>query len=125
MLLALATGVLYGIGAALTKGVVDLLDGGILAMLKSWETYGLVIALGGGTVLQQSAFQAGDLEASLPAVTVGEPVVAAVIGVTVLQERLRVDRAEWALIAGCVAVMAAATIALGRAAARAQRLTVG
>ena len=52
MLLALATGVLYGIGAALTKGVVDLLDGGILAMLKeAWETYGLAIALGGGTVL--------------------------------------------------------------------------
>jgi drug/metabolite transporter (DMT)-like permease len=125
VLLALATGVLYGIGAALTKGVVDLLDGGILAVLASWETYGLVIALGGGTVLQQSAFQAGDLEASLPAVTVGEPVVAAVIGVTVLRERLRVDGAEWALIAGCVAVMAAATIALGRAAARAQRLTGG
>jgi hypothetical protein len=123
VLLALPTGVLYGIGAALTKGVVDLLDGGILAMLASWETYGLVIALGGGTVLQQSAFQAGDLEASLPAVTVGEPVVAAVIGVAVLQERLRVDGAEWALIAGCVAVLAAATVALGRSAARAQCLT--
>ena len=118
VLLAVAAGVLYGVGAALTKGVVDLLGDGLPVLLTNWETYGLVIALGVGTVLQQSAFQAGDLEASLPAVTVGEPVVAAVVGVVVLQERLRADGAEWALIAACVAVMVAATVALARSTAQ-------
>ena len=71
VLLAVATGVLYGLGAALTKGVVGLLGGGVLGLVTSWETYGLVIVLVGGTLLQQSAFQAGDLGASLPGVTVG------------------------------------------------------
>ncbi|MDT7581655.1 MAG: hypothetical protein QOK35_2919 [Pseudonocardiales bacterium] len=125
VLLAVATGVLYGLGAALTKGVVGSLDGGVLALLTSWETYGLVIALVGGTLLQQSAFQAGDLGASLPAVTVGEPVVAVGVGIGVLHERLRVDGAEWMLIGGLVVVMVTATVALARSAAHGRRVGVG
>jgi hypothetical protein len=118
VLLAVATGVLYGLAAALTKGVVDLLGHGLLAVLTSAETYGLALALAAGTFLQQAAFQAGDLGASLPAVTVGEPVVAAAIGIGVLQEHLQADGAEWVLIAGLVAVMVMATVALARSSAR-------
>jgi drug/metabolite transporter (DMT)-like permease len=119
LLLAVATGVAYGVGAAFTKGAVSLVDDGLPALLTSWETYAMVIALGGGTLLQQSAFQAGALTASLPAVTVGEPVVAAVVGVAVLQEQLQADGAEWVLIATLVVVMVAATVALARSAATA------
>jgi hypothetical protein len=118
VLLAVATGVLYGVAAALTKGVVSVLDDGLLTLVTSWETYGLAIALGAGTLLQQSAFQAGALGASLPAVTVGEPVVAAGIGVTVLHEQLHAGGAERVLLGGLVAVMVAATVALARASAR-------
>jgi hypothetical protein len=120
VLLAVGTGVLYGLAAALTKGVVGVLDDGVLALLGSWETYGLALALGGGTLLQQAAFQAGDLGASLPAVTVGEPVVGVAIGVAVLHEQLHADGAERALVAGLVVVMVVATAALARSAARAQ-----
>jgi hypothetical protein len=45
-------------------------------------------------------------------------VVAVALGIGVLGERLRADGAEWALIAVLVVVMAAATVALARAAAR-------
>jgi hypothetical protein len=117
LLLAVATGVAYGVGAAFTKGAVSTLDDGLVALLTTWETYAMVIALGGGTLLQQSAFQAGALTASLPAVTVGEPVVAVLVGITVLGEQLRADGAEWALIAVLVVVMVAATVALARSAA--------
>jgi hypothetical protein len=120
LLLALATGIAYGVGAALTKGVVSLLDDGLLRLLGSWETYVLVAAMVGGTLLQQSAFQAGDLAASLPAVTVAEPVVAVALGIGVLGEHLRADGAEWVLIAGVVVLMVAATLRLARSAARAQ-----
>jgi hypothetical protein len=119
LLLAVTTGLAYGLSAALTKGVVSLLDDGPVAVLSSWETYVLVAALLGGTLLQQSAFQAGDLAASLPAVTVAEPVVAVALGITVLGEQVHADGAEWALIALLVAVMVAATVALARSAARA------
>lgn len=118
VLLASATGLAYGMTAALTKGVVDLLGDGLVPLLTSWETYGLVLAAVGGTLLQQSAFQAGGLGASLPVITVGEPVVAAVLGTVVLGEHVQIAGVGWLLLAGLVAVMTAATIALARSAAR-------
>ncbi|MGY1604751.1 DMT family transporter [Geodermatophilus sp. SYSU D00815] len=125
VLLAVTTGVAYGLAAALTKGVVDRLDEGPVAVLTDWTTYALVAALVGGTLVQQSAFQAGPLGASLPAATVGEPVVAALIGITVLGERLDADGAEWALVAVLVAAMAAATVALARSADRGTATAAG
>jgi drug/metabolite transporter (DMT)-like permease len=119
LLLAVVTGIAYGVGAALTKGVVSTLHDGPVAVLGSWETYVLVVALTGGTLLQQSAFQAGDLGASLPAVTVGEPVVAVGIGIGVLHEQLHADGPEWVLLGATVVVLVAATVGLARSAARA------
>ena len=75
VLLAVVTAVLYGLTAALTKGVVSLLDDGPLALVTAWETPALVLAAVGGTLASQSAFQAGGLGASLPIITVGEPLV--------------------------------------------------
>jgi drug/metabolite transporter (DMT)-like permease len=118
VLLAAATALAYGVAAALTKGVVGQLDEGLVALLASWEVYVLVAVSVAGTVLQQSAFQAGELGASLPTMIVGEPVVAVVLGAVVLQEELRADGAEWALIVLLVAVMVTATTALARSSAR-------
>jgi drug/metabolite transporter (DMT)-like permease len=118
VLLAVATAIGYGVGAALTKGVVSTLHDGPVAVLTSWETYLLVVALLGGTLLQQSAFQAGDLAASLPTITVGEPVVAVLLGIVVLHEHLHVDGARWALLAAVVLAMLGATIGLALSTAR-------
>lgn len=118
LLLGAATAVAYGLAAPLTKAAVSLLGHGIEAVTGSWETYALAVCLVGGTLLQQSAFQAGDLRASLPVVTVGEPVVAVAIGMVVLGERLAADGAQWVLIALLVAAMGTATVALARSAAR-------
>ena len=116
-LLAVGTGLLYGLAAALTKSVVDLLGEGPVALLTAWETWTLVAAALGGTLLQQAAFGAGPLAASLPAVTVGEPVVAAAFGVAVLGEQVRADGLEWGLIGVLVVLMVLATAALSRSSA--------
>jgi hypothetical protein len=50
--------------------------------------------------------------ASLPAVTVAEPIVGSVLGVTVLGETLRTNNVGLVAIGGSVAVMVAATVAL-------------
>jgi drug/metabolite transporter (DMT)-like permease len=120
VLLAVATGILYGVTAALTKGVVSLLDDGIVGVVTSWEPYALVATAGLGTYLQQAAFQAGDLAQSLPAVSVLEPVVAVILGVSLLQEELQADGLEWALIALSAAAMIVATAALARSQAEAR-----
>jgi drug/metabolite transporter (DMT)-like permease len=118
-LLAIATGVCFGLAAALTKSVVDQLTVSLLEPFTSFELYALVAAGGLGFFLQQEAFQAGSLEASLPAMTVLEPVVAAGVGIAILQEQLRATGLEIAVLAVTVVVMVAATVALSRSAARA------
>jgi len=117
VVLAAAAGILYGVAAALTKGVVSLLGHGLVAVVTAGETYALALALLLGTLLQQSAFQAGNLAASLPAVVVGEPVVGVGLGITVLHEHLNGGAAEWPLQGGLVVVMVAATVALARSSA--------
>jgi hypothetical protein len=64
------------------------------------------------TAWEQSAFRAGPLTASLPAVTVAEPIVGSVLGVTVLGETLRTNDIGMIALGVSVAVMVAATVAL-------------
>ncbi len=86
--LGTACGVLFGINAALTKATGHLLAGGMTELLTSWEPYVLVVLAGFGFLLAQSAFQAGPLAASLPMLTIADPLVAAAIGVLAFREHL-------------------------------------
>lgn len=122
LLLAISSGVLYGITGALTKSVMDSFEHGIVdaiePLLTNWETYALAVAITAGTFLQQSAYQAGDLAESLPAITVLEPVVAVILGVLVLEERFTSHGVlEWAIVALSIVGMTIATIELSRASA--------
>jgi drug/metabolite transporter (DMT)-like permease len=114
VLLGTATGILYGAAAAFTKSVMSYLDDGFVDVVTSWELYALIAAIALGTYLQQSAFQAGSLAQSLPAISVVEPVVAVILGMTVLEEALRADGLEWALIGVSAVAMIVATAALAR-----------
>lgn len=112
LLLGLMSGSLWGLFSVLTKGVVDELDRGIPALLRLPEVYVWVVVAIAATAWEQSAFRAGPLTASLPAVTVAEPVVGSVLGVTVLGETLRTNGIGLVALGVSVAVMAAATVAL-------------
>ncbi|GAA5091926.1 DMT family transporter [Nocardia iowensis] len=114
LLLGTASGSLYGLAAALTSYVTGLFEHGIGHVLTSWQTWALVAAGITGVYLQQRAFQAGPLSASLPAVTIAEPLAAAFIGVTVLDERFRTNTFGLVLTGLAVVVMCATTIRLSR-----------
>jgi drug/metabolite transporter (DMT)-like permease len=114
VLLGLVSGSLWGLFAVLTKGVVDRLGEGIWAVLKTPELYPWMVVAVAATALEQSAFRAGSLAASLPAVTVSEPMVGSVLGVFVLGETFRPGEAGWFVLIVAVAVMIAATVALAR-----------
>jgi drug/metabolite transporter (DMT)-like permease len=104
-LLAIAVGVLAGVNALLTKSVVDTIPHGLGPLLAAGETYGLIAVGLSGIYLQQLAFQAGQLPASLPIIAVLEPMIGAALGVTLLHERLRVG-------GGAVVVLTVATVAM-------------
>jgi drug/metabolite transporter (DMT)-like permease len=112
LLLGLMSGSLWGLFSVLTKGVVDQLGHGIPALLRMPELYVWAVLGIAATAWEQSAFRAGPLTASLPAVTVAEPIVGSVLGVTVLGETLNTNGVSLVALGVSVAVMAAATVAL-------------
>nr|WP_090274758.1 DMT family transporter [Mycolicibacterium komanii]CRL67688.1 putative integral membrane alanine valine and leucine rich protein [Mycolicibacterium komanii] len=114
VLLALVSGALWGLFAVLTKGVVDRLDDGLEALLRTPELYVWAAVAVAGTAWQQASFRAGSLTASLPTMTVAEPVVASVLGVVVLGEMLRPGEAGLLTLIVAVGVMVVATAALAR-----------
>jgi drug/metabolite transporter (DMT)-like permease len=114
VLLAVVSGALWGLFAVLTKGVVDRLDDGLWALLRTPELYAWALVAIAGTAWQQSSFRAGALTASLPTMTVTEPVVGSVLGIVVLGETLRPGDAGWLTLIVAVAVMVVATAALAR-----------
>jgi hypothetical protein len=116
--LGAATGVAYGLIAALTEMVVRCLArDGLVGMLTAWPTWVLVAALVGGTACQQSAFHAGRLSASLPATQVLEPTVGVGLGVWALHGTMSPGGWGWAAIGLAAVAMAAGTVQLARAAA--------
>jgi drug/metabolite transporter (DMT)-like permease len=114
VLLAVVSGALWGLFAVLTKGVVDRLGHGLWAVVLAPELYAWAAVGIAGTAWQQASFRAGSLTASLPAMTVTEPVVGSVLGIVVLGETLRPGDAGWFTLAVAVVVMVVSTTALAR-----------
>ncbi len=126
VLLALVSGALWGVFAVLTKGVVDRFHDGLWATLRTPELYAWAVVAVAGTAWQQFSFRAGSLTASLPTMTVTEPVVASALGVLVLNETVRPGEDGWLILVAAVAAMVVATTALARGqAASTQRPAAG
>jgi drug/metabolite transporter (DMT)-like permease len=114
VLLAVVAGASLALFAVLTKGAVGAASGGFGAFLRAPEPYCLVPAALAGMIFQQSAFRAGALTASLPAVTVAKPMVASLVGILVLGETLNANGPRsFTLLAASVLVVIS-TIALAR-----------
>lgn len=114
VLLACMSGAMWGLFAVLTKGVVDRLDDGVWELIKTPELYAWALVAVLGTAWQQSSFRAGSITASLPTMTVTEPVVGSVLGVVVLGETLRPGEAGWVTLVAAFVAMIVATAALAR-----------
>lgn len=97
LLLGTGAGIAHGVAAALLKRIVDarasgghvLVDGSSLLVAG-----GLAVCFAAALLLTQAAYAAGDLAASLPALTVVDPVVAIVIGGVAFGERLTASAAS-------------------------------
>lgn len=86
--LGAATGIVFGVTAAITERASHRLGISLGYALGDWSPYVLIAVSIGGLLLNQSAFQAGDLRWSLPAITVLEPLVAILIGQALFHEHI-------------------------------------
>jgi drug/metabolite transporter (DMT)-like permease len=123
-LLGLGAGITYGITASLIKQVAGTVNGDPLNLLASWPVYVLIAIGGGALVVNQVAYRAGPLAASLPPMTMADPVVAIVIGVLVFNEHLDHASVALALEIASVALMLVATIQLARRAPSTEPVTI-
>ena len=114
VLLAVVAGSSLALFAVLTKGAVGAASGGFVAFLRAPESYCLLPAALAGMIFQQSAFRAGALTASLPAVTVAKPTVASLLGVLVLRETLHTDGPRSFTLLAAAVLVVISTIALAR-----------
>lgn len=88
--LALATGVLYGVTAALLKVVASQLrEGGVAAPFQHWVLYAICVLGPAGFLLSQNAFQAGRLiSPALAVITTVDPLVGIAVGVSWFGEHM-------------------------------------
>lgn len=85
-LLGVATGVAYGVAAALLKAVVSRYHGSLPHVLLDWRTVLLVLVALLGMLLNQNAFQSGRIAAPLTALTLTNPITSVIIGLTAFRE---------------------------------------
>jgi hypothetical protein len=86
--LAVAAGLLFAVGASLTKLLTgSLADGGIAAAAVTWPGYALAVVSLTGLSLQQTAFAAGSLPATMTAITITDPLLSYLLGITGFGER--------------------------------------
>lgn len=106
-MLAGAAGCLAGLQDGFTRSSVLTLENDPAALLRTWQTYAVVGVALIVILLQQSAFEAGPLRRTLPALTVGEPLAGIGFGIVAFGDHL--STAAWALgleAAGLVAMIA-------------------
>jgi EamA domain-containing membrane protein RarD len=113
-LIGVAVGVTYACTAALIKSCTNIVLRGLPALLTSWQLYALIVTGVAGLALNQLAFQAGPLHASLPAIATVDPLLSVALGVLVYDERLRSGAGAWIAEAACLAALAAAALFLSR-----------
>jgi hypothetical protein len=114
VLLAVVAGSSLALFAVLTKAVVEVVGGGIGALLTAPEFYVWIAAALAGMIFQQSSFRAGSLTASLPTSVVAKPLVGSILGMAVLGETLDCNGPWRFVLAAGVVVVIVATVALAR-----------
>ncbi len=111
-LLGVAVGAIHAGTAALLKSVGT--NHGLRSIVIGWPLYA-ALALGlTGLVLNQFAFQAGPLTASLPAISTVDPLVSIAIGVVVYDEAIAGGFAASIVFALLLITLSAAIIGLTR-----------
>ena len=104
----------FGLLAALTKASTHLLSEGAATFFTAWQPYAMAVVAILGAIVQQSAFQAGPLPASLPVMDAVEPTVAVFIGVFAFNEHVGTSPLALAVQAVGVVALLAGIVVLDR-----------
>jgi hypothetical protein len=113
-LLGVAVGIVYAGDAAVLKAVTDIAVRDLPRILISWQFYAIGVLGAAGLLLNQLAFQAGPLAASLPAAASVDPLLSIVVGVLVYDEGFRSGFGRSVVLVGLLALLGTAVVQLAR-----------
>jgi len=88
-LLGTASGILFGLAAALTKAAMSRLDEGILEVVWDWHVYALIAVSIAAFWLQQAALQTGALSAAVASGMAFDPLSSIPLGIIIFNEQLQ------------------------------------
>jgi drug/metabolite transporter (DMT)-like permease len=114
-LLGTASGILFGLGAALTKSTVSLLDNGIEAVVWNWHVYALVIVSIAAFWLEQASLQTGALAVAVATTMAFDPLSSLVFGIGLFDETLHEGVLGYALSTALLGATLAGLVILARA----------
>jgi drug/metabolite transporter (DMT)-like permease len=103
-LLGSASGILFGLAAALTKATVDRLDDGVIALLWDWHLYALIAVSAVAFWLEQVALQTGALSAAVGSSMALDPLSSIPLGILLFDETLH--ESAWGIVASALALAA-------------------
>ena len=118
--LGAACGILFGLTAALTKAVVELLHDGVGELFTDWHVYALCGIGYGAMSLSQASLQTGKLGAAVGAQMALNPVASLLIGTLAFDEQIHDTASGLTFSLASVAVMVAGLIVLAAAEQRAE-----
>ncbi|MGH9128992.1 MAG: DMT family transporter [Acidimicrobiales bacterium] len=113
-LLALGAGTLYGLQDALTQRSIALFPRGIEVVVSSWQPWALLAVAVVGLLLAQSAFEAAPLAASLPAITIAEPLTGIGLGAGLFSQEVRLSGISLGFELAGVVLMVVGVLAVAR-----------
>lgn len=113
-LLAVSAGIAFGFVAAVVKEVASHVSQGPYALFTNWSPYVLVLTGAVAIFLGSNAFHAGPLAATQPGLTLVDPLVASLLGITVFGEHLSAAASHLTLEAVAGVVLVGSVILLSR-----------
>jgi hypothetical protein len=106
---------LFGMSASLAKPVVEEWDdSGLTTVLEDWRTWALVIMGVVAFLIQQGALATGQLAPAVATTSLANPVVASILGIVILEERLAGGLLRKSVAVGALVVAALCAIALAQ-----------
>ena len=111
---AVAAGIADAFMAVMAKTFSGSFDDGLAATFRSWTPYALVAAGLIAMLLISTAYQAGHPTVSLPIITVTDPLVASVIGISLFGDELLLDGVRGPLVLLALAAIGTGLLMLSR-----------
>jgi hypothetical protein len=112
--LGTATGVLFGLSAALTDVTGHRFDDGVLEVFTSWPLYALIVVGYISMTLSQLSLNTGALAPAVATQMAFDPIVSVVLAVTLLQESLHETTLGWIVTLIALGAALAGMVVLAR-----------